>query len=101
VVIAGTELGRVVGYGEDEDDCYFIVQHMRPKGAVWHSCVGGFYSLELLRGQGYVRSSEGEDWDDYVRLDTVLSLNGAPKAETFTRYVRSGETTSEMAETQA
>lgn len=84
VLTASGELGRLIGYGEDDDDCYFIVQHMRPHVTpVWNTCVGGFIPLERLKGQGYVRSTSGEDWDDYYRLNQLLRLNGAPEAEEF------------------
>jgi len=88
VVIAGSDLARVIGYSEDKCDCYVICQHManhygEPGRIVHHSYVGGVTSLWRLKGQSYVLSTEGEEWDDYTRLDTLLELNGAPKATEF------------------
>ncbi len=81
-IIVGHAVGRLVGYGEDLTDCYLVVQHARPKGIVWHTCVGGYVFLDRLKGQGYVRSIyDGEDWDDFIRLDEFLALNGAPKID--------------------
>ena len=83
--IFGFEIARVIGYGEDEDDCYIIAAH--PNGAkrpeMWHTCVGGYVFLDRLSGQGHVRSGTGEDWDDLYLLDNFLALNGAPKATEF------------------
>jgi hypothetical protein len=89
--IFGFEIARVIGYGEDEMDAYVIARH--PNGSqaakrcgkqeIWHTCVGGYHFLDRLKGQGYVRSTGGEDWDDLVRLDSFLALNGAPRAEQF------------------
>lgn len=84
-LIVAFEIARLIGYGEDEDDCYLICQHPKyPDGEErWHTAVGGYTFLDRLKGQGYVRSTTGEDWDDLTRLDNVLSLNGAPRAEEF------------------
>ena len=75
-------IGRVIGYSEDKYDSYTIVQHMHGK-IVHHSCVGMYYSLWRLKGQGYVLSNSDEEWDDYTRLDNTLELNGAPKQTEF------------------
>ncbi len=84
-LIVGFDVARLIGYGEDEMDCYLICQHPKyPDGETkWWSAVGGYTFLDRLKGQDYVRSTDGEDWDDLVRLDNVLSLNGAPKADEF------------------
>jgi hypothetical protein len=75
---------RCVGYGEDDCDCYIIAQRPNPKGdLIWLTMVGGYTFLDRLKGQGHVVSTSGEDWDDLFRLDHVLALNGAPKAEEF------------------
>lgn len=79
------EIARVIGYGETAIDCYIIALHPEyPDGkVVWHTCVGGYYFLDRLKGQGYVKSTGGEDWDDLTRLNSSLSLNGAPKQDKF------------------
>ena len=84
-IIVSFDVVRLIGYGEDESDCYLICQHPEyPDGkTVWHTAVGGYVFLDRLKGQGYVRSTTGEDWDDLYRLDNFLSLNGAPRAEEF------------------
>jgi hypothetical protein len=84
---------RCVGYGESADDCYVIVREPHyPEGKLrWLTCVGGYTFLDRLRGQGYVKSSDGEDWDDLVRLDSTLALNGAPKEAGFILDLRPDE----------
>jgi hypothetical protein len=84
-LIVGFEIARLIGYGEDDSDCYLICQHPKyPDGETkWWTAVGGYTFLDRLKGQGYVRSTSGEDWDDFWRLDNFLSLNGAPKADEF------------------
>lgn len=75
-------LARVIGYGEDEMDCYLIVQYVG--GAViWNTAVGGYIWLNGLKGQLRGVSTEGEDWDDFIRLEHYLHLNRAPRQETF------------------
>lgn len=81
-IIVINEIVRLIGYGEDESDCYLICQKMGGE-VFWETCVGGYYWLNRLKGQGYVRSTTGEGWDDLTRLDNILSLNGAPKADEF------------------
>lgn len=77
-MLAGFDLVRCIGYGEDDSDCYVI--YRRPGGEViWHTMVGGYTFLSRLKGQGYARSTSGEDWDDLFRLDHMLALNGCPK----------------------
>lgn len=85
-LIVGFDVARLIGYGEDEYDCYLICQHPKyPDGETkWHTAVGGYVFLDRLKGQDYVRSTGGEEWDDLYRLDNFLSLNGAPKADEFT-----------------
>lgn len=81
-VLIEDQLGRLVGYGESAVDCYLIINFLRGKIS-WHTCVGGYYWLDRLKGQEYVRSNNGEDWDDLTRLNSLLELNGAPKAKEF------------------
>lgn len=87
------EVVRCIGYGETHDDCYIIVREPGyPEGNTrWLTCVGGFFFLDRLRGQGYVLSLEGEDWDDLVRLDSVLALNGAAREVEFLLDLRPDE----------
>ena len=74
-MISGWEVVRCIGYGETGVDCYIICR--RARGEVfWNTCVGGYTFLDRLKGQGYVRSTSGEDWDDLTRLDSSLRLNG-------------------------
>jgi hypothetical protein len=82
-VLLHFEVGRLVGYAEDEADCYLIINYPNPVRTVYHTCVGGYHWLDRLRGQHLVISRDGERWDDYYRIDKALELNGAPKVETF------------------
>jgi len=80
--IVGFMLCRLIGYGETGIDCYFIFK--KPRGEVfWNTCVGGYTWLNQLKGQNYVKSTSGEDWDDFFRLDNSLALNGCPKEKEF------------------
>jgi hypothetical protein len=87
VLDGGGILCRVIGYSEDKYDCYVTCLHMAPYGEqgkiIHHSYVGGVTSLCRLKGQGYVLAYNGEEWDDYYRLDQLLELNGAPKQKEF------------------
>lgn len=80
---------RLIGYGETAVDCYLLCRKTRSDRArklgdvIWHTAVGGYYFLDRLKGQGYVESREGEDWDDFKRLDDRLGRNGAPKEGQF------------------
>lgn len=89
------ELARLIGYGEDADDCYLIVNYP-DRGVVWHTAVGGYTFLDRLKGQGFVvpthPSFEGETWDDLIRLDGMLALNGVVKEEKFIVDIRPEET---------
>jgi hypothetical protein len=82
VVLDGWDAVRLIGYGETAVDCYYIYLSPR-RGIYWSSAVGGPATLDGLHGQQYILSSEGEHWDNYTRLDGLLSLNGAPPAEKF------------------
>lgn len=81
-MLDGFSVARCIGYGEDEMDCYVIVRHPGGK-EIWNTMVGGYTWLEALKGQNHVISTEGEHWDDFVRLDNWLALNGCPKADEF------------------
>ena len=92
------ELCRLIGYGEDADDCYLIVKYPKyPDGRiVWSTAVGGYTFLERLKGQNFVVPAypqfKNEYWDDFIRLDNVLALSGVPKEEKFIVDVRPEET---------
>ena len=81
-VISHLEVVRLIGYGETAVDCYLISSSVS-QGVVWLSAVGGCIFLDRLKGQGYIRSTEGENWDDFIRLDSWLELNGAPRVKDF------------------
>lgn len=82
-VLLNFEVGRLVGYAEDDHDCYLIINYPNPVRTVYHTCVGGYHWLDRLRGQHLVISRDGERWDDYYRVDHALELNGAPRVENF------------------
>ncbi len=76
-------LGRVIGYAEDEMDCYLVVSHIRNPHAPdakpdirWHTAVGGYIFLKPLD----VPEPVG-DWTDYKRIDGHLTIAGVPPAE--------------------
>lgn len=81
-VISGLEIVRLIGYAETDCDCYYIMMSRQGK-EFWHSCVGGMYPLTNLKGQNYVKAWNGDDWDDIVRIDHVLELNGCVKQAQF------------------
>ena len=80
-ILLGDRLARVIGYSES-DDCYIICRYPGGK-IVHHTMVGGYTFLKVLRGQGLVISTKGEEWDDLCRLDRMLELNGCAKAPEF------------------
>lgn len=80
-VIHLLSVARCIGYGEDADDCYFILRRPDPHAdELWASCCGGTTFLNSLDKQNYVISIDYREWDDLIRLDNTLALNGAPKA---------------------
>ncbi len=89
-VIVGFDLVRLIGYAEDDEDCYLICSSTT-REVFWVSAVGGYTFLDRLKGQGYVKSTEGEDWDDLYRLNSVLELNGTPKVDEFIVDIRLGK----------
>jgi hypothetical protein len=74
------EVARCIGYGEDERDCYIITRR-RDGEVVWATCVGGYVWLDRLKGQGYVKAHNGEDWDDLTRLE--IELRRCPREPEF------------------
>lgn len=82
------DLCRCVGYAEDDADCYLLVRWpsmgLTEGGTITrHTFVGGYTYLDRLKGQNSVTSRDGEEWDDFTRLDTLLEINGAPKEKEF------------------
>jgi hypothetical protein len=77
------DVGRLVGFAEDSRDYYYIIkQPAYPNGKIlYSSCVGGFTSLRKLKNQNKVITETGEIWDDYSRLDDILTMNGASKVD--------------------
>ena len=90
-ILSSSTLCRLVGYAEDQDDCYWITKRMNKHDILsnyqWTSCVGGFIPLRLLKEQNIIMPKypkfDGEVWNDYNRLDNVLELNGATKEAKF------------------
>jgi hypothetical protein len=90
-VLTHNGVARLIGYGEDDHDCYLLLRYSigypyntDVNGYVWHTAVGGYYWLNRLKDQNLVISRENhEHWDDLYRLDNMLELNGAPKEKEF------------------
>ena len=78
-ILLGFNLGRCVGYGEDDDDCYLIVKFPDRPSYTRHTFVGGYTYLDCLKTQNLVTATNGEVWSDFTRLDNLLELNGASK----------------------
>lgn len=76
------ELARCVGYGEDDQDSYILVKR-KDGNIIWHTGVGGFTWLTMLKGQAVVYAYNGKIWNDFTRLDSELSLNGCEPEEEF------------------
>lgn len=89
-ILSSWSVVRCLGYAETDMDCYVVVQCPH-RGVYWNTGVGGYISLSRLKGQEYVRSTSGEDWDDHYRLSHQLELNGVPLAEKFTSCFQDGE----------
>lgn len=77
------DLGRCVGYYEDDEDCYLLVKFPRKEKLVKCTFVGGYTYLTCLKGQCHVTLITGEECDDFYRLDKLLELNGAPREKHF------------------
>lgn len=72
-VICNGRLARLVGYAEDEEDSYFILESKYYIHPIWYqTCVGGYTFLDVLKGQNQVVSTTGEVWDDVTRLQSDL-----------------------------
>ena len=82
-VLVGTRLGRCIGYGEDEDDCYLIVR-LANSEVIRHTLVGGYIYLNCLKGINPIKSAYSEEiWDDYFRVNSYLENSKVPKEEKF------------------
>jgi hypothetical protein len=81
IITGPNEISRLIGYAEDDIDCYLIIKNSR--GIIWHTAVGGYIFLDKLKDQDIVVAKNGEHWDDFTRLDSWLELNGCLKEETF------------------
>lgn len=87
VITCMGQVGRLIGFGSDECDYYYIIKEQ--DGTItWHSAVGHCMTLNALRDQGVVYSNTGERWDNYVRLNSMLELNGCPKEDIFIKEHR-------------
>ena len=73
-LICNGVLCRLVGYAEDRQDCYFIVEsrHALAMPKWYQTCVGGYTFLDALRGQNQVVAYNGDVWDDLTRLEPDL-----------------------------
>lgn len=77
---------RLIGWGQDEHDSYYIYQ--AAGGEVYRSStVGGFIPLDRLGSQdtpdGIRHALENPARNDFEQLSKWLALNGAPPAEVF------------------
>jgi hypothetical protein len=79
------ELGRLIGFAEDERDYYLIVKY--PGESVprtsYHTAVGGYIFLDALKFQDYRVSSTGLLRDDFLEIDAMLTRKGVPREPEF------------------
>ncbi len=71
-VLTDFQVGRIIGYSQDAMDCYMMIRYPNPTKVIHHTMVGGYYFLDRLKGQNLVISTQGEEWDDYFRIDNML-----------------------------
>jgi hypothetical protein len=83
-ILVHGELGRLVGYREDQMDCYLIVSFPRKAKVTYCTCVGGYTFLDSLKSQREVVAHNGEIWNSFTRLDSDLASLGVQKADRFT-----------------
>lgn len=76
-IVYDLHLARLVGVAEDEDDFYYIIRQLNPKGQSWYSAVGHIVSLKGLYPK-----------DRYEYMDYLFELNGAEKTDEFLVEVR-------------
>ena len=86
-ILVDLKIARLIGYAEDEYDCYLILKYPDDKGVVWHSAVGGYTLLDRLKGQDEFvpkhHDFDDEVWDDFKRLDSLLTIRGVHKEKSF------------------
>ncbi len=70
-IVGDTNIGRLIGFHEDENDYYYHILYMKGKTRL-HSAVGPCISLKGI----YPR---------YKQIDKIFSLNGAFKKNNFYR----------------
>ncbi len=70
-IIYDTEIVRLIGVAEDDDDLYYVVDRMTTSH-LWYSAVGHCYSLKVLLPP-----------DDYDRMNNIFRLNTAPETDSF------------------
>lgn len=82
-VLYGTQLGRLIGYARDMHDQYHIVAYpgYPESKIIWHTAVGGYIFLDALKGQNVVNATNGEVWDDFFRMNNLLSCNNCPEVD--------------------
>jgi hypothetical protein len=73
-IYGGTKIARLIGFGEDPSDCYYLLRY--PPGEWGEGCkdiystmVGGWYSIKKMGKRAY----------DYTERNCNI-----PKAETYT-----------------
>lgn len=91
VISASMKVDRLIGYGETAVDAYYIT-HSMMHGVVWNSAVGPCMTLRALKEQDKVIARDGvhdgDEWNNFTRLDEWLALNGAPRAPAFVLELR-------------
>lgn len=70
VIVHDHQLGRLVGFHEDDNDYYYHVRHIDRGPTVYHSAVG---HCESLKGV----------YSRYDVLDRIFTMNGAPPSDEF------------------
>ncbi len=77
-IIGDTNLCRLIGFHEDDDDFYYHVLYMNghnrhsDKNDVYFSMVGRFETLKGVLPE-----------ESYKRMESTFSLNGAPPSKEF------------------
>lgn len=55
-IYCGDKISRLIGYGEDHSDSYFLLRYLSPQGEcidVYCSMVAGWYSIKKMGKKGY------------------------------------------------
>lgn len=73
-IYGGTQIARLIGYGEDPSDCYYFLRYPpkhwgEPCKDVYSSMVGGWYSIKKMGKRAY----------EYTEINC-----GIPKADEYT-----------------